>query len=120
MCLSLVTVVGGSAFAAGTQMLKVTPTLIGPPGDATGCHVNRQQNGYICTVVVSETANSQGSLQWKGRARFASDFVINPNHGTLSPGQQVTVTIIPAICGGNFPLYFIGPQNTVKLIFTCG
>ena len=75
------------------------PALTASPGslDYRTCTSVNNGNSYQCTVTLSETANSEGYVQWSASSKVVSSF--SPPNGQLSPGGSVTVTItIPATC----------------------
>lgn len=98
-------------------MLVVTPTSIGTPGDGTNC------SNYVppvtCTVTLSESSNSQSSLNWN-TSNGGINATFSPASGSLSPGQTIKVTITTSSCGGSWPLYFEASWNTVTVTYSCG
>src|SRR5437868_5225648 len=90
-----------STFAAGGPHLKVNPTFVGIPGDGPNCN-GPHGNNWVCHVTISEAAGAQGKLHWTTSSDTPSTTTttFSPSSGTLSPGQQIRVTITTASCGG--------------------
>jgi hypothetical protein len=110
-----------SIFAAGGPHLKVNPTFVGIPGDGPNCN-GPHGNNWVCHVTISEAIGAQGKLHWTTRSDTPSTTTttFSPSSGTLSPGQQVRVTITTSFCGGFAHFFFKGPSNTVKVTYLCG
>ncbi len=71
-----------------------------------------------CTVVISETADSQASLPWTASSDMgdaSNPVTFSQSSGTLQPGQSVTITISTFPCqNGSF--IFTGPSRISPLI----
>lgn len=57
-----------------------------------------QNDTYSCSVVLGETKDSLGTMTWSLRNDISQDITFSPSHGTLSPGQTVTITISTIPC----------------------
>jgi hypothetical protein len=110
-----------STLAAGRPHLKVNPTFVGIPGDGPNCN-GPHGNNWVCHVTISEAVGAQGKLHWTTSSDTPSTTTttFSPSSGTLSPGQQVRVTITTSFCGGFAHFFFKGPSNTVKVTYQCG
>ena len=75
-------------------------------------------NGYLCTLVFTETPDSQGSLYW--HASNDDGITFNPPSGTLSQGHPLPVTFF-ADCQtySSYSFTFIGPANTANASWNC-
>ncbi len=82
---------------------------------------------YICHEALS--ISGQGSLNWTASGG-PPNTIFNPQHGTLEPGQSVTVTISvlvrstihigsPGICPTIANLIFTSRTNTVIVQWSC-
>jgi hypothetical protein len=71
-----------------------------------------------CTVVISESADSQASLPWTASSDMgdaSNPVTFSQSSGTLQPGQSVTITISTFPCqNGSF--IFTGPSRISPLI----
>jgi serine/threonine protein kinase len=116
-----------------------TPTLVplrvaASPGDLSSvtsqCPYN-SGSGWICTVALSTSSGTQGSMSWSssntvqachGTCNSGSFITISPSSGTLNAGGTVQVSISAPSCYPgrlNGSVIFSGPSNTVTIPFHC-
>lgn len=86
--------------------LTVSPVLLTPT--SAGC--NGSTSTPQCTVMVSETAASVGSMTWTASSDMSDGVVFSPATSTLTPGSSVHVTISALPCQ-NGSLTFSGSRN---------
>jgi hypothetical protein len=110
------------------------PTLIASPMsiDAkTDCSYSLSTYVYTYTCHEALSISGQGSLNWTASGGPSSTR-FNPQHGTLEPGQSITVTISvpvrnliyvgspsPGICPTIANLIFTSQTNTVIVQWRC-
>ncbi len=92
---------------------SVSPTILAPNSAAcpTGGATNPQ-----CIVTLTETSDSQASLDWQASSDMATDVNFAPAHETLSPGKSMAVTLSHFPCqNGSFTFNYakIAPPLTV-------
>jgi hypothetical protein len=92
---------------------------VSPPG-ITSCPQN-SDGSWTCTMTLSLTQGSQGTLPWSSSSDLPG-VTFNPPNGTLVAGQPIQVSInIPSNDCSKGNMYFAGPHsNTVDVTWTCG
>jgi hypothetical protein len=125
---------GGVALASGTQpaRLAVSPTLAGGGGDTNTPNCG---SGYsTCKEILSEPSNADSPVAWSvgGDSLDAPGYApesFSPSHGTIKPGQSVTVTVTNMDCDAEGLWVFTGiptisAQNHgevgAAVLYTCG
>lgn len=91
--------------------LTVNPIVLTPGSNCTSFTTTS-----ICRVLLGETANSTGNLNWTSNGGV---FSFSPASGTLSPGQTIVVTITAYVCDGIRGLSFSGPANAIHVEYNC-
>lgn len=125
---------GGVALASGTQpaRLVVSPTMAGPGGDSNTPDCGSRYS--TCKEILSEPGNASSPVAWSvsGDSVDSPGYApesFSPSHGTIKPGQSVTVTVTNMDCDAEGLWLFngiptISAQNHgevgAAVIYTCG
>lgn len=101
------------AWSCTPPTLRVSPTTLnnGMCADSG--------NASQCTVTLSETATSQGNVNWAASSDL-SGVSFNPSTSTLSPGNSATVTISAIPCQNDtFTFKGSGGASPVSVAWKC-
>lgn len=89
---------------------NITPTSLAP----TSSHCTGGLTAPSCTVVLSETADSQESLHWTASSDMSDSVAFSQGSGVLQPGQSITIALSTFPCqNGSFT--FTGPASVNPL-----
>ena len=96
--------------------LIVTPTHLDPT--SSNCKSNLSQ--YQCTVTLTETADSQGDVNWTAVSDISTGLVFTPVRRPLSPGTSINIQISHISCA-NDSFTFSGSRGTipVRVLWQC-
>jgi hypothetical protein len=108
-----------STASPSPPILAVTPSGFSVPGDSN-CTYDATA-GWSCTAALSSLVTAQSNLDWTSASSGISNVSFSPSSGTLTPGQNTSVTIsIPnTACPANATFTFSGPANNVALAWSC-
>src|SRR5947199_3004871 len=74
--------------------VTVTPTRLDPM--SSNC--KGKLNQPVCTVTLTETADSVGDVSWTARSDISTGPIFTPASGSLSPGKSVNLQISHIPC----------------------
>lgn len=96
--------------------LVVTPTRL----DQTSSNCTGGLNKPRCTVILTETADSQGDVNWKVGSDISTGLIFTPASGFLSPGKSVDVQISHIPCE-NDSFTFSGSRGAIpaRILWQC-
>ena len=105
----------------GPVILDITPNVTGIVGSNTKqCTPPLLSNTYICTVHVMARSSNPAPLHWVAFTTVANDITFTPSSGTLTPGQNILVTVyIPKSDCKKGAFTFRGPSNTHSITWSC-
>ena len=96
--------------------LTITPARLDPTSPNCTGVVSQPQ----CTVTLTETADSQGDLNWTAQSDISSGVVFSRANGLLTPGKSINIQISHLLCENN-SLTFSGSRGTipVRILWQC-
>jgi hypothetical protein len=96
--------------------LAVTPTHLDP----TSSNCSGGSSQPQCTVTLTETADSQGDLNWTAGSDISTGLVFTPASGPLSPGKSINLQISHITCENN-SFTFSGSRGAipVRILWQC-
>jgi hypothetical protein len=96
--------------------LMVTPTHLSPT--SSNCTSNLSQ--FQCTVTLTETADSQGDVNWTAVSDISTGLVFTPASRFLSPGMSINIQISHITCE-NDSFTFSGSRGAipVRILWQC-
>lgn len=96
-------------------VFTVSPTSLNGPTDCQSI-----RSGFKCAVTVSLPQNYPGNVHWSAATSGNITAIFNPQHGTLSPGQQQAVTIfVGKACPQNSSFIFSTQDAKVAVAWSC-
>ncbi len=72
--------------------------LVATPKQLDHLQCTQVSDSWQCKVRLTETAISDGSVNWNASSDIGSSVAFTPSQGVLKPGQSVTVTISSVPC----------------------
>ena len=96
--------------------LAITPTRLDPTSPNCKGGTSQPQ----CTVTLTETADSQGDVNWTTQSDISTGVVFTPSNGLLTPGKSINIQISHLPCENN-SLTFSGSRGAipVRLLWQC-
>lgn len=96
--------------------LVVTPTHL----DSTSSNCTNHLSEYQCTVTLTETADSQGNVNWTAVSDISTGLVFTPPGRSLSPGMSVNIQISHIHCE-NDSFTFSGSRGAIpaRILWQC-
>lgn len=86
------------------------------PGSFSPNNCSNNGTTWIC----SATLTSNATLDWFANSNDPSAISFRQSSGTVSPGKAANVTVyIPYSCPSSATISFVGPSNTVTVLWTC-
>ncbi len=101
---------------------KTPPTLIVSPTNLnpTDSHCTGGTSNPQCTIMLGETANSQGNMEWAASNDISDKVTFSPAQGNLSPGKSLKVTISLFPCqNGSFTFSGSRGASPVTVLWHC-
>lgn len=101
---------------------KLPPTLIASPADLNPAdsHCTGGTSKPQCTIVIGETASSQGTMDWRASNDMSNSMNFSPRTGRLSPGKFVTVVVSAFPCqNGSFIFWGSGGASPAMVSWHC-
>lgn len=96
--------------------LTVTPIRLGPTSSNCTGGLSQSQ----CKVILTETADSQGDLNWTAGSDISTGLAFTPASGPLSPGKSINILISHITCE-NDSITFAGSRGAipVRILWQC-
>jgi hypothetical protein len=116
-----------TAIPSPTPTAPSTPSPVPPPPninvspqslDTSNCTNNN--NSWTCIVTLSETADSQGNVNWSVMSDLSGVEYFPSSSGILSPGDSIMITITKISCqSGSFIFSGMEGETPVGVSWSC-
>lgn len=96
--------------------LAITPTRLDPHSPNCTVGISQPQ----CVVTLTETADSQGDVNWTAQSDISMGIVFSQSNGLLTPGKSINIQISHLPCENN-SLTFSGQSRVipVRILWQC-